>query len=141
MLRHLLFIALCTNLLLAFESTNVQLLYGNGFTGDSFIYDTKNGKKTTLTFEHFRTFDYGDLYMFVDFMEGEKFDASKHEVYSEIAPRFSLSKVTGKDFSLGFIKEFYIATQLNEGYNYRAYLGGFGVDFDISCNIYINLSL
>ena len=142
MIRQILLTILTISSLAAFESTNVQLLYSNNFKGDAFIYDTKDGVKTTLTFEHFRTFSYGDLYMFVDLMDGEKFDSSKHEVYTEIAPRFSLSKLSKKDLSLSFIRDFYIATQINEGYDYRAYLGGLGMDLNIpgfnffSLNIY-----
>lgn len=63
MLRVLLFSILSTISLWSFETTNVQLLYSNGFDGNTFVYDTKNGKKTTVTFEHFRTFDYGDVYV------------------------------------------------------------------------------
>ena len=74
--------------LFSFESTNLQLLYSNDFRGDAFIYDTKDGKKTTLTFEHYRTFNYGDFFMFVDAMDGEKFDDTSFDVYTEISPRF-----------------------------------------------------
>lgn len=117
--------------LLAFETTNIQLLHSNSFNGDAFIYDTKDSKKTTLTFEHFRTFSNGDIFMFVDMMDGEKFDGAKQDVYTEIAPRFSLSKIFSSDLSIGLISDTYIATQLNMGYDYKAYLGGIGVDLKI----------
>lgn len=126
--------------LVAFETTNIQLLYSNDFKGNSFIYDTKDGKKTTLTFEHFRTFSYGDLYMFVDAMKGEKFNGTEQEVYTEISPRLSFSKMTGKTFSFGIIKDVFIATQLNYGEGYGAYLGGFGVDIDIPGFVSMNLN-
>ena len=128
------------NVLHAFETTNVQILYSNNFKGDSFIYDTVDGKKTTLTFEHYRTFSLGDFYMFVDVMDGEKFDGSKHEVYTEIDPRFSLSKISNANLSFSIIKDVYIATQLNSGYDYTAYLGGLGVDFDLPYFIYFTLN-
>ena len=131
MLRYLFLISLFIIKLSAFESTNIQLLYGKNFTGDSFIYDTTDGKKATLTFEHFRTFEYGDFFMFVDYMDGEKFDNAKYEVYSELSPRLSLSKLTNNDLSLGFIQDFYIATQINIGYDYLAYLGGLGCNLTL----------
>jgi len=131
MLRSLFIVFIFISQISAFESTNVQLLYGKNFTGDSFIYDTIDGKKTTLTFEHFRTFEYGDFFMFVDYMDGEKFDKTKYEVYSELSPRLSLSKLSNNDLSLGFIQDFYLATQINIGYDYLAYLGGLGCDLTI----------
>ncbi len=115
----------------AFETTNIQLLYSDNFKGDAFIYDTKGGDKTTLTFEHFRTFKYGDLFMFVDMMKGTKFDDTEYDIYSEISPRLSLSKMTSSDFSFSFMKDVYIATQVNVGCDFRATLLGLGVDLEV----------
>ena len=81
MKKVLLFLFFSTISLVAFETTNIQLLYGENFKGDAFIYDTLDGKKTTVTFEHFRTFSYGDFYMFVDMMDGKKFDGTEQDVY------------------------------------------------------------
>jgi len=117
--------------LFSFESTNLQLLYSNDFKGDAFIYDTTDGKKTTLTFEHYRTWSHGDFFMFVDAMDGEKFDGKSFDVYTELAPRFSFSKLLDNDLSSGILKDVYIATQANIGNNFRAYLGGLGVDIII----------
>lgn len=141
MIRSLFMFMVSLSSLLAFESTNVQLLYSDGFKGDSFVYDTVDGKKTTLTFEHYRTFSLGDFYMFVDIMDGEKFNAAETEVYSEIAPRFSLSKLSSSDISFGFFKDFYIATQLNAGDDYRAYLLGLGVDIQMPGFNYVGLNI
>jgi nucleoside-specific outer membrane channel protein Tsx len=141
MLRLLLSVIVLLSSCLAFETTNLQLLYSNDFKGDAFIYDTVDGEKTTVTFEHFRTFSYGDLYMFVDVMKGEKFDASKVDVYTEISPRLSFSKLFNADLSLGFIKDIYFATQLNAGYDYEAYLGGLGLDLSIPGFNYFSLNV
>ena len=140
LLKFLLSFFLLHTMLIAFETTNLQILYSNDFKGDSFIYDTKDGKKTTVTFEHFRTFSYGDLYMFVDAMKGEKFNATKQEVYTEISPRVSFSKISGENFSFGIIKDVFIAAQLNYGEGYGAYLGGFGVDIEIPFFVFSNLN-
>jgi len=131
MKKILFFLVISAISLVAFETTNIQLLYGENFKGDSFVYDTKDGKKTTVTFEHFRTFSYGDFYMFVDMADGKKFDGTEHDVYAEIAPRFSLSKVSGRNLFAGLLKEIFLATQINEGKDYAAYLGGIGADFEI----------
>ncbi|MCX6053148.1 MAG: DUF5020 family protein [Campylobacterales bacterium] len=131
MKKVLLFLFFSSISLVAFETTNVQLLYGGNFKGDAFIYDTQDGKKTTVTFEHFRTFSYGDFYMFVDMMDGKKFDGTEQDVYTEVSPRLSLSKISGSNFSSGILKDVFIATQINKGKGYVAYLGGLGADFEI----------
>ncbi len=131
MRKIFLFLFLSSLTLVAFETTNVQLLYGENFKGDSFVFDTLDGKKTTITFEHFRTFTYGDFYMFVDMLDGKKFDGTQQEVYAEIAPRLSLSKISGSNLSVGVLKDVFIATQINKGKEYVAYLGGIGADFEV----------
>lgn len=60
--------------LYGFESTNIQWPYSADFNGDTYVYDTNDGKKATLTFEHFRTWTLGDLFMFVDIVDGMKSD-------------------------------------------------------------------
>ena len=37
----------------AFESTNIQLLYSNSFDGNSFVYDTQDGKKNYTNLRSF----------------------------------------------------------------------------------------
>lgn len=141
MFRLFIFFIAAFSSLLSFETTNLQLLYSNNFKGDAFIYDTVDGEKTTLTFEHYRTFEYGDFFMFVDAMEGERFDGVKSSLYSEFSPRFSLSKISNSDLTLGIFKDFYLASQFNVGDAYRAYLVGLGTDIVLSGFKFINLNL
>jgi nucleoside-specific outer membrane channel protein Tsx len=119
----------------AFESSNIQLLHSNSFNGNSFVYDTQDGKKTTLTFEHFRTFSLGDFFMFVDVTDGKKFDNRDTDIYAEFAPRLSFSKMLDQDLSIGVIKDISIATQMEKAFDngdhYRAYLYGLGFDFTV----------
>jgi len=142
-MKYILLIFLFITLpLKAFESTNIQLLYSNSFDGDSFVYDTQDGKKTTLTFEHFRTFAYGDFFMFIDAVDGKKFNNKDSDVYAEFGPRFSFSKILGEDLNFGILKDVCIATQMEKGDDYNAYLYGLGFDFTLpllntfSLNIY-----
>jgi len=141
MTRILLILLFAFSSLLSFETTNLQLLYSNNFKGDAFIYDTKDGKKTTVTFEHFRTFEFGDMFMFIDKANGEKFDGATTDMYSEISPRFSLLKLSNAELSVAIVKDFYIATQLNVWYDYIAYLGGLGVDIEIPGFNFVNVNL
>lgn len=126
----------------AYETSNVQLLYSNQFDGDAFVYDTQDGHKATLTLEHFRIWDYGDLFAFADLMYGTKLNGDTTEVYAEIAPRVSFSKLSGKALETAWAKDFFIASQVNLGDGYDAWLLGLGVDLPlpkfnfVSVNVY-----
>lgn len=126
----------------AFETSNIQLLYSNQFDGDAFIYDTEDGEKTTLTLEHFRTWDYGDVFLFADLMYGTKFNGDKSEIYGEFSPRLSLAKISGNDLQTNWTRDFYIAGQINLGDGYDAWMLGLGTDLKVpnfnfvSVNIY-----
>jgi len=126
------FSTLLASQLLAFSTTNVQYLYGN-FEGPTFL-DTQTGSKQTLTAEHFRTWDYGDLYLFVDYAyarEGFQFSNLKNDLYGEISPRVSFNKITNTPTSTGIVKEWYGAYQHNRSDEYRANLYGIGSDLNV----------
>ena len=125
----------------AYETSNIQLLYSNQFDGDAAVYDTQDGHKATLTLEHFRTWDYGDLFAFADIMYGTKLNGDTSEVYSEISPRLSLSKISGKTLQTAWASDFFIASQVNLGDGYDAWLLGLGVDLQIPNFNYLSLNL
>jgi len=131
MIQYLLFPALLITGLHAFSTTNVQYLYGD-FEGPTFL-DTKDGPKHTITLEHYRTFDYGDLFAFFDYAHAPKgLRFSDHnDLYGEFSPRLSINRITGTPTSGGIIKEWYAAFQYNRGEDYRAWLYGAGVDLNI----------
>lgn len=116
----------------AFSTTNIQYLYGN-FEGPTFL-DTQSGGKHTVTVEHYRTWDYGDLFAFSDYTyarKGLQFTNDKNDLYGEISPRVSLNKLAGIPRSDGFIKEWYAAFQYNGSNTYHAWLYGAGTDLNI----------
>jgi nucleoside-specific outer membrane channel protein Tsx len=124
--------ALLASYLSAFSTTDIQYLYGN-FEGPTFL-DTQTGAKQTVTAEHFRTWDYGDLYMFVDYAyakNGLQFSNLKNDLYGEFSPRISLNKITNTTISDGIIKEWYCAFQYNRSQTYRGWLYGVGIDLNI----------
>lgn len=65
-IRFSLVLALFLNELSAFSSSNIQYLYGK--FDDNSLFDTKDGGESTLTLEHYRTFDYGDIFAFADYV-------------------------------------------------------------------------
>ncbi len=123
---------LLSSALSAFSTTNIQYLYGD-FEGPTFL-DTTNGAKQTVTVEHYRTFDYGNLFMFTDYAyahKGLQFTNKKNDLYGEISPRLSVDKITGFSTSTGILKETYAAFQYNCGDEYHAWLYGIGFDLAI----------
>lgn len=124
--------ALLATHLSAFSTTNIQYLYGE-FEGKTFL-DTQYGSKQTITAEHYRTFEYGDLFMFADYayaQEGLQFTNKKNDLYGEISPRVSLNKITNIPTSENFVKEWYASFQYNGSDTYHAWLYGAGVDLSL----------
>lgn len=120
----------------AFSTTNVQYLYGK--FDDNSLFDTINGGKSTVTVEHYRTFEYGDFFGFADYAIADDrffYGDNKTDLYFELSPRLSLNKTTQTDLSFGFVKELYLAFQYNRQVykfdDYKAYLYGLGSDLDI----------
>jgi nucleoside-specific outer membrane channel protein Tsx len=142
-----LLISLFLGELSAFSTSNIQYLYGK--FDDNSLFDTVNGGKSTVTAEHYRTFEYGDFFGFFDYAVADDrffYGDNKTDLYFELSPRISLSKTTGNDLSFGFVKELYLALQYNRQIykydDYKAYLYGVGSDLSVkgfevfSLNIY-----
>lgn len=125
----------------SYETSNIQLLYSNQFDGNATVYDTQDGHKTTITLEHFRTWKYGDLFAFADIMYGTKLNGDTSEVYTEISPRLSLSKISDKKLQTDWAKDFFIASQVNLGDGYDAWLLGLGVDLNIPNFDFVSVNL
>lgn len=132
-MKKILLLTLIASSLFAFSTTNIQLLYGD-FDDNSYVFDTKNGGKTTITLEHYSAFDYGDLYMFMDAYRADdmfKYQDSKSDFYGEFHPRVDLGKLLDLDLSFLFISKVYLAGEYNQGEEYKAYLYGLSADLDI----------
>jgi nucleoside-specific outer membrane channel protein Tsx len=120
---------------IAYSTTNIQLLYGS-FNGNSYLYDTKNGGKTTFTLEHYSESKVGSIYAFADYAIADdkyKYHNDKTDLYAEVAPRLSLSYLTNSSLSFVFVRDLYLVGEYNTGTlgNYRAYLYGFGASLDV----------
>jgi len=131
-----------------FSTTNVQLLYGSSFHDRFLGNNTTDGRMTTLTLEHFGTWDNGDNYFFIDFTSGQfaSFTGAtkgvQSQIYGEWAPRLSLSALSGHDLSSGIIKELYLAGQINQsGDGFSALMAGLSADIAIPNLSIANLSI
>lgn len=81
-----------------------------------------------LTLEWSNGWTYGDDFVFVDitnFVQGD------NTVYGEWSPRLSLSKITGKDFSLGPIQDVLLSGTVELGEGISNYLIGGAIDHAI----------
>ncbi|QOP42101.1 hypothetical protein [Sulfurimonas marina] len=130
--------------LFAFSTSNVQLMYGT-FNGNSYVFDTKNGGKTTITLEHFSAFEYGDVYAFLDYCIADdrfKYHDDKTNEYGELSPRLDLGALTSSDLSFLFVKKVFAAFQYNTDFHdYKAYLYGIGTALDVYGFDYFNANL
>jgi hypothetical protein len=68
-----------------FTTTNVQLLWGGGFSDAQLGYFTKTQSMTTLTLNNYTQFKYGDSFFFVDFYQGDFIDGSR-QALRRVAP-------------------------------------------------------
>ncbi|GEJ58194.1 ion channel protein Tsx [Anaeromyxobacter diazotrophicus] len=140
-----------------FSTTNIQLLQGWDFDDKKYGYNTKDGAMTTITLNHYSTWEYGDNFAFVDMYIGDFRDATGApefgsqagrfgtgaQAYTEWHPRLFLNKVLGQKGPLfGIFQNWGLAGEVNVGPAFYAYLGGVGFDlalpqpYTVSCNIY-----
>lgn len=108
------------------QSTNVQILNGSDYEDLGGAIDDK--EKTIFTFEHANGWAYGDNFFFLDVSNP---NAEGTAYYSEFAPRFSLGKMTGKDLSVGFVKDVMIALGWEFGQGLHAVLYGVGLPLNL----------
>ena len=101
-------------------------------------YKVGDNSRQVLTFEHASGHNWGDNFFFMDHLRSA--DGSK-ETYFELAPRVSLSYLTGKPMKKGIVKDVYLAGTLEGSPNFDNYLYGVGVGHDIPKFKYFNVNL
>jgi nucleoside-specific outer membrane channel protein Tsx len=128
----------------SWQNTNLTVGYTTKSKSDPvFGTGTEDEKLTTVRLEHFGVHEYGDNYFFFDTYHGKEVgtfsgfgagsfgEQARDQYFGVWNPRFSLSKMTGANVSLGFIQDVYLAARLERGSyaNFRA--NNFGVAFDL----------
>jgi nucleoside-specific outer membrane channel protein Tsx len=121
-----------------FSTTNVQLLQGYGFKN---ILDPNfanpngfdHGLKTTVTLNQFSTWEKGDSFLFADLSRGRVGGGNEFtDAYVEWHPRVFVNQLLGqKDPVLGFIRNWGLASEINLGSGFYAYMAGLGLDLQI----------
>lgn len=111
----------------SWSTTNFQFMYGEnyntGLGGDE--------TRTLMTIEHANGWKYGDNFFFLDTTNPNKTASTTTGLYAEFSPRLSLSAISGKDLSVGIIKDFLITTTLEAGNGFHNYLYGFAADLNL----------
>jgi len=125
------------------QDFNVSLLGGANYRVpyDNPKFITQDESRTVFTFEHCGETDFGDTFMFVDYMWNNDGDT---ELYGELNPRISIGKALNKDLSNGIIQDYFLSYCYEFGNNYyskdsgttqdshfRNHLFGFGINFKI----------
>lgn len=118
--------------LIQWQQANIQLLRG---------WDYKVGpqQRTIITTESANQWCYGDVFIFIDWT---RFDGGRTTQYGEASLRFGFSKMIGKSYSYGIVKDLLISTTFERGKNnVRAYIYGIGVDLDLPEFTYFKTNL
>jgi nucleoside-specific outer membrane channel protein Tsx len=113
--------------------SDASLTYLNGSD-----FKVGDSKRQYLTFEHASGHTWGDNFFFIDHSESDK--GAKNN-YFELAPRVSLSYLTGKELKTGLIKDVYLAGTLEGSANADNYLAGVGVGLNVPKFKYVNVNV
>lgn len=124
-----------------FSNTDVQFLYSTRSKADAVNgTGTRDEKLWAMRAEHFGTWSHGDNYLFLDLYQGNQVGGpgaasfggdGKRQYFFGWVPRLSLSKLTGRDLSAGFVRDVYLAYRME-----RASYGDFSADnYGVSFNL------
>jgi nucleoside-specific outer membrane channel protein Tsx len=113
------------------STTNVQLLYGDG-------YELGDNSMAIMTLEHANGWKYGDNFFFLDVTNPT---AKGTSYYAEFSPRLSLGKITGKEMKFGIVKDVLLAGTQEMGEDLRATLLGVGLALDLPKFAFADLNL
>lgn len=99
-------------------------------------YEVGEASRAVLTIEHASGHNWGDNFFFLDHMTNEDDNVSN---YMELAPRLSLSYLSGAALNIGILKDVLIATTW-EGGDFNNYLYGIGFALEIPGFRYVGIN-
>ncbi len=119
------------------KALSLSYLWGNTFRNDLGY----KRKKLTQTLEHFQVWEYGNVFFYYDLTEpfshqnGNDEGGYPNQYFGGMAPTFSLSKMTGKKWEAGWIKDVSIRLEWENGSgngsnNFRNYF--YGLQYDLA---------
>jgi nucleoside-specific outer membrane channel protein Tsx len=116
-------------------ATSISVLRGDNFRNDQGYRSTR----TTLTIENFSIWKYGTVFFYYDITEPNGRDQGpkyfSNQFFGGIAPTVSLSKLTGKDWRYGFVRDVSIRLEMENGSangaaNFQNYF--YGLQYDLT---------
>lgn len=118
------------------STTNVQLAHAARLHDPWFGYDA-TGTLQTVTLEHYRASESGDVYAFVDVLHGQH--ATSEGVasgdvlraYGELCARLNAATLAGRKVTVGPVRDVYLAAEIDRGRGYTAWLTGVGIDLAV----------
>ncbi len=132
MLSRLAIVLFALTASLSATATSVSFLWGDNFREDLGYEE----EKLTMTIEHFAVWEKGTVFFYYDITEPMSRDnGDDNQFFGGIAPTFSLSKITGKDLSTGWLRDVSIRVELENGSgggsnSFRNYF--YGLQYDIA---------
>jgi nucleoside-specific outer membrane channel protein Tsx len=131
-----LIILMCLLTSLSASAVSVSFLKGDNFRNDLGYRSTK----TTMTLENFAIWEYGTVFFYYDLTEPTGRDAGQkyysNQFFGGIAPTFSLTKLTGREWQAGFLRDVSIRVEIENGsgdgeFNFQNYFYGLQYDFAV----------
>ncbi len=128
---------------LEWSNNEIQYLHGGHFNEP---FNPKNVSQSIITVTHADGWAYGRNFFFMDTLFTTGGQPSQINLYGELYSTFSLGKISGRNLSLGIVKDFGITGGVNLGERmdspqsgFRAWLYGVTVDFSLPGFNYFNV--
>ena len=118
------------------QDFSITGLYGENYKSPFLTQDEKLDQ-TTVTAEYAAGLKYGDFFAFADRTNN---DPEGNSTYFEVAPRLSLSAVSGTKLEVGLIKDVLVATTWEGGEGFNNYLYGVGFALNVPYTNYANVN-
>ncbi len=118
------------------HATSISVLKGDNFRKDQGYRSTR----TTMTVENFAVWDYGTVFFYYDITEPTGRDQGpdyySNQFFGGVSPTFSLSKLTGKSFNYGIMRDLSIRVEFENGSaagssNFQNYFYGLQADLAV----------
>ena len=128
----ILIILVCSNV----YSASLSVLSGNTYKS----YSEEVYSKEIITIDHYGTWKYGSIFFYYDISRGVGKE-DKSDFFGSISPMFSLSKITGNDYSSKCLRDVELKFELEHVSNWTpVYFYGFNFPLKINGMQYFNFA-
>jgi len=119
-----------------FSDSSISLLHSDQYQA----FGREQQEQTFFTFENVTAHNWGGTFFFVDVNQGHGSASDQDDVYGEFSPALSLSWLSGRDLSLGPIRDLSLAATYEFGgeTDLNNYLTGVSLAWDVPGFQYVN---